>query len=316
MLYLCFLIFLKALKSLSIYYYFQNLRNEVKYTQNFVKESLLVEKLITEKTSITKDDYVVELGAGTGKITSVLIKHAGKVLAIEKDRQICGALINKFHNEKNLKIICADLLRFSVNGLGAYKTFSNIPFNLTSEIVKRLYLGPNPPIDGYFFMQREAAFRFMGDYYDHSRYVPILLKPFFKLKVIHEFKRDDFFPMPGVEIVLIHFEKIKQPKISIDKKDAFYDFIAFTFANYKGTAKTSFTKIFTNEQLKRLGDDLHINWTKSIASLKFDQWIKLFDYYMSGVEASKKKLVDYAYKKTLLQAKFTPKVERRTRVHI
>ncbi|MEP7104139.1 MAG: rRNA adenine N(6)-methyltransferase family protein [Candidatus Dojkabacteria bacterium] len=290
------------------------MRNEVKYSQNFIKSYQLIKDLIDKHTTLNSTDTVLELGAGAGKITRALVEKVQKVVAVEKDDQLYSGLLEKFKEESNVRFYNMDLQRFSLGNLGTYKVFSNIPFNLTSEIIRKFFLGTNPPVDTYLIIQKEAAWRLIGDYLDTARFLPVLLKPFFKMEIVHNFERDDFVPMPGVDIVLMRFEKKKFPDIELADKENFYDFVTYAFANYKGHAKTSFNKLFTFEQMKRISGNLKVNFQKSIADIRYAQWIELYKTYTQMVSEDKKRLVKVSYKKYLMQKNSETKVDRRSRV--
>lgn len=292
------------------------MRNEVRYSQNFVKSADLIEELVKKHTTISSNDTVLEFGAGTGKITKVLARSSGTVITVEKDLDLYRDLIREFKENEitNIKLYNLDLLNFNLSTLKDYKVFSNIPFNLTAQIVRKLFLGRNPPKDTYLIMQKEAAWRLIGDYLDNSRLLGLLLKPYFKMEIVHNFDRDDFSPMPAVDIVLLRFEKKKFPEIEEEDKTNFYDFVTYCFANYRGHAKTSFNKMFTFEQLKRISGELKINFSKSIADIRYAQWIELYKVYKRMVSDDKKIFVRTSYKKFLMQKGSEPKVERRSRV--
>ncbi|MFS8130787.1 MAG: ribosomal RNA small subunit methyltransferase A [Candidatus Dojkabacteria bacterium] len=290
------------------------MRNEIQYSQNFVKSADLIEEIVKTKTTINSTDTVLEFGAGTGKITKVLAEKAGKVITVEKDYDLFYALLEKFKTKPTVKVLNLDLLKFNLSTVEDYKVFSNIPFNLTSEIVRKLFLGRNPPKDTYLIMQKEAAWRLIGDYLDTSRFLGLLIKPFFKMEIVHNFERDDFSPMPAVDIVLLRFEKKKYPEIQKEERDSFYDFVTYAFANYKGHAKTSFNRLFTFEQFKRISTDLKINFAKSIADIRYAQWIEFYKVFKTLVSEDKKRYVGASYKKYLMEKASTPKVDRRSRV--
>ena len=112
------------------------MRKWVIYTQNFIVSKDLISELV-KKSSITKDYLVYEIGAGEGAITNELLKKAKKVVAFEIDTNLFNKLSQRFKNEKSLKLRLGDFLSFSLPKQ-PYKVFSNIPFNITSSIVKKL----------------------------------------------------------------------------------------------------------------------------------------------------------------------------------
>ena len=123
-------------------------------SQNFLHNPKLIAKLI-RNSSIGKSDTVVEIGAGSGIITNELLEIAKNVIAIEIDRKLCLYLKHKFKSDKKLRLINCDFLDY-VLPITPFKVFSNIPFNITSAVLRRL-ISSNNFFEGYLIIQKEAA---------------------------------------------------------------------------------------------------------------------------------------------------------------
>jgi len=107
----------------------------LKYSQNFLKSKNLVVKIL-ELSSIGPQDLVLEIGPGKGIITEELARRAREVVAIEKDKGLFLFLKEKFKNNPKIKILNIDFLKFQLPKF-PYKIFSNIPFFITGEIIKK-----------------------------------------------------------------------------------------------------------------------------------------------------------------------------------
>ena len=113
--------------------------NRKSLAQNFLTKSHLAASLLDE-SSICSEDIVYEIGPGAGKITKELQKRTKKVIAIEKDRNLYVALTKKFALHNNVILHNTDFLEFKVTE-SKYKVFANIPFNITSAIMRKLLYG-------------------------------------------------------------------------------------------------------------------------------------------------------------------------------
>ena len=92
----------------------------------------------------------------------------------------------------------------------------------------------NPPADTYLILQKEAALKFLGKPHDSkSSQLATLLKPWFDMTLVHNFDKNDFFPKPMVDIVLMRIEKRSNPLISADYKQLFEDFIVYTYNQFQ-----------------------------------------------------------------------------------
>jgi 23S rRNA (adenine-N6)-dimethyltransferase len=163
-------------------------------SQNFLTSAKTVKRLL-HLTNIGKDDHIIEIGAGKGHITRELVKISRFVSAYEIDDKLYGKLKEKLGGAGNINIKRQNFLGASLPS-GRYKVFSNIPFCITSKIMRKLTATGNPPQEAWLVMEKGAAKRFAA-----------LLKHRFEPKIVYYFVREDFHPMPSVDIVLLHLKK-------------------------------------------------------------------------------------------------------------
>ena len=287
----------------------ENQHISIKYSQNFLRGPGLVREIIN-KSSIGPTDVVYEIGPGKGIITDQLAKRCAKVIGVEKDRGLCQRLQGQFSGNDKVEVRCGDFLAHSLPGKGEYKVFSNIPFNLTAEIIAKLTTANNPPADTYLIVQEEAAKKFAGSPYGSERQYSLLLKPWFELKILHHFRQDDFYPIPRVKIVLLQIRRREQPLVKEEHVQPYRDFVVYGFNQWKDTFKKALGKIFTHEQFKRLARNLKFDLSAVPTDLNFEQWLGLFEYFLIGVEESKRTLVYGSYKTLKRQQSRLQKIHR------
>lgn len=262
---------------------------QIRYSQNFLRDPKLVKKLI-DKSSIELCDLVYEIGSGKGIITEQLAKQSAKVIGIEKDKKLYEKLRQKFIKNNKIEIKYGDFLQYNLPQ-EKYKIFSNIPFNLTADIIKKITSSTNPPEDTYLIIQKEAAIKFAGSPYGKERQDSLLLKPWFEMEIIYRFHQTDFYPIPHVDIVLLRIKKRGNPLVKKDQSQLYRDFIVYAFNQWKLDLKKALKKIFTYKQFIRLAKDLGFSKTAKPTDLSFEQWLGLFNYFLVGVEQYKKELV-------------------------
>ncbi len=266
----------------------QNYQIPLKYSQNFIKSSELVRKLI-DLSAIDKEDTVLEIGSGNGIITAELAKKAKKVIAIEKDKNLYLELVNKFKGINNIEIIHADFLEYKIPFDLRYKVFSNIPFSITSEITKKLFSSANPPTRSYLFMQKEVGQKFLGSPVETLS--SLITKPFFDVAIIHHFHRSDFFPEPSVDVALVEFKKKKISFVDNKTQKLYREFITYALSQWKDDIRKSLRKIFSNLQIKILAENLGFGMDSKPTDLNFDQWMGLFYFFLDHVPYHKQKLI-------------------------
>lgn len=289
----------------------KSLRKRVAYSQNFLKDKRLVSKLLA-KSSINKNDTVYEIGSGPGIITGELIKVCKGVVAFEIDANLCNELKNSFSNVLGLKICSGDFLSHTLPR-SAYKVFSNIPFNITADIIKKLTQAPNPPKDSYLIVQKEAAAKYAGKPYGKEEtQISVLIKPWFELTIVYQFKRSDFYPKPKVSPVLLRIRKRGTSLIDVGDRQVYKDFITYAFNQWKSSLQEGLQKVFTKPQFSKLAKELDFPLTATPTQLDFERWLGLFNFFLTNIDNRKQKIVK-SFAKHLFEQQSTLQKIHRTR---
>lgn len=288
-----------------------DMRNRIKYSQNFLQNTGLVKSLVS-KSGISQNDSVLEIGAGEGIITAELLNKAGKVTAFEVDKYFFDKLEKKFGVNTSLQLRLEDFLEVDLPSY-PYKVFSNIPFNLTSLIIKKLTLENNSPEDAYLIIQKEAAMKFVGKPLDSKNsQLSVLLFPWFEIKSIYNFKPSDFHPRPNVQVVLIEIKKRQSPLISIQKRQKYEDFVTFTFNQFKPNITEGLSNVLSRQNIITLAKEHGFSSEAKPSEIDFQNWINLFDIFSKASE-KQQSVVKGSFSKQLKQQENIEKVNR-TRV--
>lgn len=195
-------------------------------SQNFLINRKLVKQLI-RSSSISPHDLVLEIGPGQGIITEELLEVALEVIAIELDRKLFEKLQLKFGQNSRLKLSQGNFLETPLP-LRPYKVFSNIPFSITGEVVRKLLQATNSPTDCYLVVQSEAASKFIHNSSSNTM-AATLYYPWWDIHIDHRFQRSDFSPSPRVDIVLLHIQPRQTPLVPSTQKSFYQDFVTYHF---------------------------------------------------------------------------------------
>lgn len=178
--------------------------------QNFILDEGLLSELVSH-ARITNEDSVLEIGTGLGTMTEMLAASAKEVVTIEVDDSLISGLHVRFAFNDRIRLIHGDVLKTDLNGIidsfsGIPKVVANIPYYITSDILKKLF-GLNRLKSASLLVQKEVADKILSgpgdkDYGLISLLAHYYSEPLFCLDV----KRECFHPSPNVDSAFIRLE--------------------------------------------------------------------------------------------------------------
>lgn len=247
-------------------------KTQYSISQNFLTSSVTIRQLM-KLAKISASDHVIEIGAGKGHITRELAKICRQVSAYEADQKLVEILKEQLPQKDNIKITARDFLQVSLPEKGDYKVFSNIPFAITSDIIRKLTETKNPPKDTWIVMEKGAAIRFVGKKFDTA--ASLALKPFFSSRVVHQFQKSDFHPEPSVDVVFLHIRKKETPDIPVSQRKRFLQFVDIS-------QKYGLLKLLNRKQVSGALRDAGLPPLEECSELSYTHWIHLFRASLSG----------------------------------
>jgi 23S rRNA (adenine-N6)-dimethyltransferase len=218
-------------------------------------------------------------------LTAELSHRCREVLAVEVDPALCTALRRRFAREPQVSVICGDFLRFRLPTEEPYKVFGNIPFSLSSAIVRRLADARNGPEDAHLVMQREAGLRFAGGPFGPETLVSLLLKPRWQVEIVRDLRRGDFDPPPRVRSVMVWLARRRRPLVEESELRAYQSFVTASFGRRGRTVGRCLRASLTRHQVTRLARALNFDPSLPPSALSFDQWLGLFRFHIRKTNA-------------------------------
>jgi 23S rRNA (adenine-N6)-dimethyltransferase len=283
-----------------------NFPYNITYSQNYIKSKKIASEVV-DLANIKPTDHVIEIGPGRGALTEFIISKTTNFTAVEKDHALYEELKMKNEKVKN-SFINQDFLNYTLPESGAYKIVGNIPFAITSDIIRKVFDAPNPPTSVSFILQKEAAERLLGIPLENL--FSLRYKPWFETKIIKEFNSTDFEPVPSVDIVMISIEKLEEPKISLELKNSYLDFVTYCFERQKKDIAQALKKIFTKNQLDRISSETGLDLNLKAPEINSKMWVKLFESFTKHVDNEKKKIVSSSFNSLLAQQQNITKTHR------
>lgn len=196
--------------------------------QNFLRDEKILQKIV-DFAQIEKRDVVLEVGPGEGTLTKLLLKKAGKVIAVEKDEHLAELLQVKFAPEikdQRLRIIIGDALELEAESLElggkekdlnsklkplSYKLVGNIPYYITGEIFRKFLESSNQPKSLTFVVQKEVADRIMARD-DKESILSLSIKAYGRPEYGGIIKAGSFAPRPKVDSAIVAVRDISKKK--------------------------------------------------------------------------------------------------------
>lgn len=235
-------------------------KSKYSISQNFLTSARTIGRLLA-LTDLSAVDTVLEIGSGKGHITRALADRCDRVLTYEIDPLLAQRL--KGTLPVNVRLYAADFLRAPLPN-GPYKVFANIPFSITTDILRKLTEAPNPPCVAWLIMEKGAAMRFCGAGGEST--ASLMLKPWWEMRIVHRLRREDFHPMPRVDCVLLELRRKSVPDISPREKKDWAAFVA------QGQ-RLGFRGMLTPGQISRALREANIPMS---ATMRYVQWLCLF----------------------------------------
>lgn len=255
-------------------------RDKGVYSQNQIVNRQILKQLVGQ-SGINAGDTVYDIGCGTGAISRILLDKGARVIGVEKDVELYRKCRAKFITEDRFELYLDDFLlpeSVAFPPERPYKVFSNIPFIHTAGIIETLLYCDNPPEDCYLVLEKKAAERYTG--INGETLQSLLLKPLFWADIVWHFNANDFFPVPGVDIVLIQFERRQCRLVSVKDYSKYQEFVTFFRSRSDKPVKKVLTELFTWTQFRRLSRLVNIDYGSSPAELSFTQSLAIFQFYM------------------------------------
>ncbi len=168
--------------------------------QNFLIDKNILNKII-EAADIKPTDTILEIGPGMGTLTQELAKYAKKVVTIEKDKKMSVILEETLKDFKNVEIIYADALKEKID-IQNYKVIANIPYYITSPIIRKFLESEYTPELIVLMIQKEVAKRICSKPPDMNL-LAVSVQFYAKPEIVSYVSKNCFWPAPKIESAII-----------------------------------------------------------------------------------------------------------------
>ncbi len=212
--------------------------------QNFLADPKTAE-MIVRRSEISKDDSILEIGAGLGALTIHAAKRAKKIFAVEKDTRLIESLKEELEIARvyNVELINEDIFKVDIKKLGLddkLLVIGNLPYNISSQVLLKLVRERDSIKKAVLMFQKELAERIQAPCggRDYGR-LSVIMQYCCEIKTIADIEGKLFFPKPEIESRVIALSFFKKTRFSGEKEVFFFKVIKAAFSKRRKTLKNS-----------------------------------------------------------------------------
>ncbi len=209
---------LSELKNLKLALKLSGLEAKKSFGQNFLVDRDALGQIVTS-ARLSSIDTVLEIGPGLGVLTDELVKHAGKVVAVEADAELAALLARRAPD--NLSVVATDALQYDLAQLPkGYKVVANLPYYITSLLLRFLLEADNKPASITVLVQKEVAERIVARPGQMS-VLACSVQYYGKPSLVSVVPATSFYPAPKVDSAVLYIDLYAEPVFPADTKQLF-----------------------------------------------------------------------------------------------
>ncbi|MDE0465659.1 MAG: 16S rRNA (adenine(1518)-N(6)/adenine(1519)-N(6))-dimethyltransferase RsmA [Candidatus Poribacteria bacterium] len=228
--------------------------------QNFLTNPEVL-KIIVEAGELTDTDTVIEIGAGLGCLTDVLVERAKRVIAVEVDELLYKALAARFGaacepklapqtpTNARVQLFNDDILKLELNSLLSYgtetgsttfKVIANLPYSITTPILWKLLSHHKEIHSCVLMMQKEVAERIVAGP-GGKDYGALTIGVAYRADtaLISTLSPENFYPAPKVDSALLKLTMRENPKVAVDDEELFFKIVRTAFRTRRKMLKNT-----------------------------------------------------------------------------
>jgi len=229
--------------------------------QNFLIDKNIRNKIINA-CGLRSKDRVLEIGAGRGELSGLILEKVARLYAVELDSRLTLDLRENFKNHSNIEIINQDILQFNLLKIrGKAIVVGNIPYYITSPIIEHLLKFKQKIKVIFLTVQKEFAARIAAKpgtktYGSFSCFVQYNAE----CKVLFNIKKGSFSPQPRVDSAFIKMQIRNRPPVEVKNETDFFKIIRASFNQRRKTLRNSLEGILPKEALILFFNKYAINY--------------------------------------------------------
>jgi 16S rRNA (adenine1518-N6/adenine1519-N6)-dimethyltransferase len=240
--------------------------------QHWLKDRQIL-SLIADAAEINDSDTVLEIGPGLGTLTSTLLSRAGRVIAVELDGALAKKLPGQFPGTA-LEVIHKDILEYDLSQLPAdYIVVANVPYYITSKIIKYLMTAPNRPKTTVLLIQKEVAQRLAAQPGDMS-ILAVSAQMYAEVELDVIVPAEYFTPPPKVDSQVVVLKTRPKSLVPIEQEAALFRVVKAGFSSKRKKLRSSLSAglHLPKEHVDHFLADQGIDANRRAEDLSIEEW--------------------------------------------
>lgn len=217
-----------------------SLKPDKRLGQNFLADPSALQRIV-ETAEIRSQDAILEIGPGLGSLTRYLASVAKKVVAVELDEDLISPLRDILAPYSNVTIIQGDILEMDPGQLmdqSSYLVVANIPYYITSAVIRHLLEAEVLPRRMVLTVQREVAQRICAEPGDLSL-LALSVQVYGNPRIADRIPAGAFYPPPKVDSAIVNIDLYPQPRIPAEHLDSFFSLAKAAFSQKRKTLRNA-----------------------------------------------------------------------------
>lgn len=207
--------------------------------QHFLRDPRIIQRIV-DALAPKPEETVVEIGPGTGALTSLLVEHAGRVIAVEFDAKLAPVLQERFGSFENFRLVMADALTtdFCAEIRPALKArlVANLPYNISTAILQRLIAQRECFDEMVLMLQKEVVERVLAPPGTSDRgFISVLVEAYCEAEKLFDVAPGAFRPPPKVWSSVIRLKPRPRINTEVTNHDLLWETVSAGFAQKRKT---------------------------------------------------------------------------------
>lgn len=264
-----------------------NVRPRKGLGQNFLVSRGVLDHIV-DAAQVAAEDVVLEIGPGLGVLTRALAGRARRIVAVEIDPVLVANLREQLQDCGNVEIVGGDVLALNVPGLirgdvpaalssGTYKVVANIPYYITSAVIRHLLEAKLKPSLIVLMVQKEVAQRITAAPGEMSL-LSVSVQFYGTPRLVHHVPAGAFYPVPRVDSAILRIEPRADPRLDDSEVDGFFQVVRAGFGQKRKQLRNSLAQglRLPASAINRGMSNAALDPERRAQTLSVEEWIALY----------------------------------------